>query len=299
MSSKKEGQSEFEYESMRVSRISLIVNAMLSIFKLIAGIVAHSGAMISDSIHSATDVFSTFIVMIGVKMASKDADKEHPYGHERLECVASIVLAVVLFETGLGIGTKAVNTIREGQYDQLAIPGVLALVAAAVSIVSKEWMYQITIRVAKRINSSALKADAWHHRSDSLSSIGALIGIGGARLGYPIADTIASLFICLFIVKAAYDIFMDAIDKMVDKACDDKITSEMEDYMLSQEGVIDVNVFKTRIFGARIYIEAEIEVDGELRLRQSHAIAHNVHDAMEKRYPAIKHIMIHVNPSEN
>ncbi|MBR6223695.1 MAG: cation transporter [Lachnospiraceae bacterium] len=299
MSGKKEGQSEFEYESMRVSRISLIVNAMLSVFKLIAGIVAHSGAMISDSIHSATDVFSTFIVMIGVKMASKAADKEHPYGHERLECVASIVLAVVLFETGLGIGTKAVSTIRAGQYDKLVIPGVLALVAAAVSIVSKEWMYQITIKVAKKINSSALKADAWHHRSDSLSSIGALIGIGGARLGYPIADTIASLFICLFIVKAAYDIFMDAIDKMVDKACDDALASEMMGFMLSQEGVIDVNVLKTRMFGARIYVEAEIEVDGELRLRQSHAIAHSVHDAMEKRYPAIKHIMIHVNPTEN
>ena len=298
MSEKKEGQSEFEYETMRVSKISLMVNAMLSVFKLIAGIVSHSGAMISDSIHSATDVFSTFIVMIGVKMASKAADKEHPYGHERLECVASIVLAVVLFETGLGIGTKAVNTIRAGQYDKLVIPGVLALVAAAVSIVSKEWMYQITIKVAKRINSSALKADAWHHRSDSLSSIGALIGIGGARLGYPIADTIASLFICLFIIKAAYDIFMDAIDKMVDKACDDALASEMMDFMLSQEGVIDVNVLKTRIFGARIYVEAEIEVDGELRLRQSHAIAHRVHDAMEERYPAIKHIMIHVNPSE-
>ncbi len=298
MSKEKKTLSEFEYESMRVSKLSVIVNLLLSVFKLVAGIVAHSGAMISDSIHSATDVFSTFIVIIGVKMASKAADKEHPFGHERLECVASIVLAVVLFETGVGIGSKAIATIKAGDYSDLAIPGVLALIAAAVSIVAKEWMYQITMRVAKRINSSALKADAWHHRSDSLSSIGALIGIAGARMGFPIADTVASLFICIFIIKAAYDIFIDAIDKMVDKACDDELVEEMREFIVSQEGVIDINVLKTRMFGAKIYIEAEIEVDGELKLKQSHAIAHRVHDAMEEKYPSIKHIMIHVNPAE-
>ena len=176
-------ENDFQKVANKVSIITIIGNVILSVIKLLAGIIAHSTAMISDAIHSASDVFSTFVVIIGIKLSSKEPDKEHPYGHERLECVAAIILAMVLFITGLGIGFEALKNILHGNYSDLQIPGILALIAAIVSIVSKEAMYWYTRYYAKKIDSSALMADAWHHRSDAFSSIGALIGIGGARLG--------------------------------------------------------------------------------------------------------------------
>lgn len=190
--------------AMKVSGISILVNLLLSVFKLIAGIVAHSGAMISDAIHSASDVGSTFIVIIGVRLSAKKSDKEHQYGHERMECVSSIVLAGMLLVTGLGIGvTGARDIVKSTSGGTIAIPGTLALIAAVVSIVVKEWMFWYTRGAAKKLNSGALMADAWHHRSDALSSIGAFIGIFGARLGYLILDPIASIVICFMIAKAS------------------------------------------------------------------------------------------------
>ena len=203
--------------AFRVSRISIIANTALSAAKLAAGLIAHSGAMVSDAVHSASDVFSTFIVMIGVHMAGKESDKEHPYGHERMECVAAIILSGILLATGLIIGYQGVQKILHPE--DLQVPGVLALAAAVLSILVKEIMYQYTRKAAKQIDSDALMADAWHHRSDALSSIGALIGIAGARLGLPILDPIASLVICLFIAHAAYTIFRDAIRSRPARLC--------------------------------------------------------------------------------
>ena len=215
--SNKDTEATFHQVVNRVSVITILANAVLSVFKLMAGVIAHSNAMISDAVHSASDVFSTVVVIIGVKLASKESDKEHPYGHERLECVAAIVLAMVLLFTGLEIGLQAIRAIIKGNYSNLEVPGMLALIAAIISIVVKELMYWYTRHYAKKIDSSAVMADAWHHRSDALSSVGALIGIGGARLGFPIMEPLASVVICIFIEKAAFDIFKDAIDKMVDK----------------------------------------------------------------------------------
>lgn len=199
-----------EQTAMRVSAVSIVGNIILSLFKLVAGIVAHSGAMISDAVHSASDVFSSIVVIIGVKLSAKASDKEHPYGHERMECVAAVILAGILLATGLGIGLEAVKNIVSRDYQSLVVPGILAEIAAIVSIVSKEAMYQYTRWNAKKIDSSALMADAWHHRSDALSSVGALLGIFGARMGYPVLDPVASLIICVFIAKAATQIFLDA-----------------------------------------------------------------------------------------
>ena len=288
----------YEKVAMRVSKVSIAANFVLMTFKLLAGVVAHSGAMVSDAIHSASDVFSTIVVIIGVKISNKASDKDHPYGHERLECVAAIVLATILAVTGLGIGYSAVGKIVGRNYANLAVPGVLALVAAVVSILMKEGMYQYTRIYAKRIDSGALMADAWHHRSDALSSIGALIGIAGARIGFPILDPAASVVICLFIEKAAYDIFMDAVDKMVDKACDDEVEAQLKECALEQEGVLGVDLLHTRVFANKIYVDIEISVDGDKKLRESHGIAERVHDAIEQAFPKVKHIMVHVNPAE-
>ena len=203
---------------MYVSRVSIAINLVLSAFKLFAGVAAHSGAMISDGIHTASDVLSTLIVMAGVAMADRQSDKEHPYGHERMECVAAVLLAAVLFATGAGVGIEAVKTVVVQSAGGLAVPGRLALIAAVVSIVVKEWMYWYTRAAARKIDSQALMADAWHHRSDALSSVGALVGIAGARMGIAVLDPVASLVICIFIVKAAAGIFRDAVDRMVDKS---------------------------------------------------------------------------------
>lgn len=286
----------FKFQATKVSLLSIIGNTVLSVFKLIAGVVAHSGAMISDAVHSASDVFSSIIVIFGVRVSSKESDKEHPYGHERLECVAAIVLAVILGITGLGIGYFAIEKIIAKNYSALAVPGTLALVAAATSIVAKEAMYWYTRYYARKLDSGALMADAWHHRSDALSSVGALIGIGGAKLGYPVLEPIASFVICLFVLKATYDIFKDAIDKMVDKSCDEQFQNEIKELVKSQEGVCDVDLLQTRLFGNKIYVDIEISADGNMPLTKAHDIAENIHTLLETTYPKIKHIMVHVNP---
>ena len=288
---------DYEKTALKVSKVGIAANFVLTLFKLLAGVIAHSGAMVSDAIHSASDVFSTIVVIIGIRISSKASDKDHPYGHERLECVASIVLATVLAVTGLGIGYSAVSKIVGGDYSQLAVPGMLALVAAIVSILVKESMFHYTRIYARRIDSGALMADAWHHRSDALSSVGALIGIAGARIGFPIFEPIASLVICIFIEKAAYDIFMDAVDKMVDKACDEEVESKLRECALAQEGVLGVDLLHTRVFANKIYVDIEIRVDGDKKLRESHGIAEQVHDAIEQNFPKVKHIMVHVNPA--
>lgn len=291
-------ENDFQKVANRVSIITIIENLVLSVIKLLAGIIAHSNAMISDAIHSASDVFSTFVVIIGIKLASKKPDKDHPYGHERMECVAAIVLAVVLLITGLGIGMKALKNILNGNYSDLQVPGVLALIAAIVSIVSKEVMYRYTRYNAKKIDSSALMADAWHHRSDAFSSIGALIGIGGARLGFPIMDSIASLVIFVFIVKAALDIFKDAMDKMVDHSCDEDTERQIYDCVMKNENVLGIDLLQTRIFGNKIYVDVEIREDGSITLQEAHNIAEAVHDDIERTFPQVKHIMVHVNPAK-
>ena len=288
---------EFIRVANGVSLVSIVSNIALSVFKLIAGVLAHSSAMVSDAVHSASDVFSTFVVMIGIKLSSKESDKEHPYGHERLECVAAMILAMLLFITGVGIGVSAFSNIVTGKYKEIQIPGSLALVAALVSIIVKEMMFWYTRHYAKKIESGALMADAWHHRSDALSSVGALLGIGGAMLGYPIMDSIASLVIFVFIAKAAFDIFKDAIDKMVDHSCSDEIEQEIIDFVIQNKEVQGIDLFHTRMFGSKIYVDLEIAVDGDYSLREAHEIAENVHDAIESQFPKIKHIMVHVNPS--
>ena len=287
---------DYEKVAIKVSMVSIVANFLLTVFKLLAGVIAHSGAMISDAIHSASDVFSTVVVIIGVKISSRESDKDHPYGHERMECVAAIVLATILAVTGLGIGYSAAGKIVGGNYTDLAVPGRLALVAAVVSILVKEGMFQYTKVNARRIDSGALMADAWHHRSDAMSSIGALAGIAGSRMGFPILDPIASVVICFFIEKAAYEIFMDAVNKMVDKACDEETERAFEECAARQEGILGVDLLHTRVFGNKIYVDIEIRVDGNKTLREAHGIAEHVHDAIEKDFPKVKHIMVHVNP---
>ena len=287
---------QHEKIAVNVSTVTIIINLVLAGFKFVAGFVAPSGAMISDAVHSASDVLATFIVILGVKLAGRDADRDHPYGHERLECVAALILGVILAATGFGIGLSGIRKITGGE--ELLIPGTLALIAAAVSIVVKEAMFWYTWLAAKKIDSSALKAEAWHHRSDALSSVGSFAGILGARLGFPALDPVASVVICLFILKAAWDILADALGKMTDHACPPALVQEMAESVLSQPGVLGLDTLNTRLFGDRVYVDVEIRADGDLPLKGTHATAQAVHDALEAQFPQVKHCMVHVNPAE-
>lgn len=280
----------------RVTSIGIIGNIILSLFKFMAGILGHSSAMISDAIHSLSDILATFIAWLGIRLSMQAPDREHPYGHERLECVASLLLGAILFGTGLMIGLTGLRTILAGHYDELQSPGSVALIAAIVSIVTKEGMFWYTRYYAKVLNSAAFMADAWHHRSDALSSIGSLIGIGGAMLGFPILDPVASVAIAVCIIKVAYDILKDAVSKLLDTACSSEYEKKLADFIAAQDGVDRLDVLHTRMFGNKIYIDAEISVDGDKSLTAAHEVAENVHNQVEQHFDNIKHIMIHVNP---
>lgn len=281
----------------KVSFVGIFGNIVLTAFKLFAGIYGKSGAMVSDAVHSLSDVFATLIAFLGVKLSKQAADQRHPYGHERMECVASLILGMILLLTGLGIGKVGLENIMSGDYEKLAIPGVIALVAAIVSIVTKEAMYWYTRHYAKILNSPAFMADAWHHRSDAFSSIGSLIGIAGAMLGYSVLDSVASVVICLFILKVAYDILKDAIMKMLDTSCGEEYEKQLIDFITQQQDVVCVDMLHSRMFGNKVYVDLEIEVDGSKPLVESHAIAEQVHANVEQTFTDIKHIMIHVNPA--
>ncbi len=282
--------------AMRISWYSIAVNIILSLGKLAAGLLGHSAAMVSDAIHSASDVFATFIVMAGISISGRASDADHQYGHERLECVASILLAVILVLTGLGIGYSGIDKILHHDTELIPVPSFLPLAAAVISILVKESMYWYTRHYALLLESDALMADAWHHRSDALSSIGSFIGILGARMGYPVLDPLASIVICLMILHAGYEIFTGAVDKMVDKACSKEEEDAIRAKVTAIPGVWHIDLLHTRQFGSRIFVDVEVSADDNLTLLQSHQIAESIHHSIEKDFPNVKHCMVHINP---
>jgi cation diffusion facilitator family transporter len=230
-------------------------------------------------------------------MSRQKEDKEHPYGHERLECVASLILGLILAGTGLGIGYTGIRKLFF-ERDSIEIPTMLPLIAAVVSIIVKEAMFWYTMYYAKRLDSPAFKADAWHHRSDAISSVGSFIGIGLAKMGLTFMDPVAALLICLLIIKVAFDIFQDALNKMIDTSCDNATEQKIRSFVEAQSGVQKIDLLRTRQFGNKIYIDLEIAVKRDISLIDAHAIAESVHDAVEKNFPNVKHVMIHVNPGD-
>ncbi len=280
----------------KVSAINIILNALLCACKLVTGLLARSSALTSDAVDSASDVLSTLVVMAGVRLAERESDTNHPYGHERIECIASLALAVMLLITGAGIGySAAVNVFTRAE---IAPPSVFAPIVAGLSLMVKGFMWLRTRRAAEQLNSSALKADAINYRSDALASVGILAGLIGSRWGLPILDPLAGLAVCAFILKAAVSIAIDAFRRMLDTACDEQTENLMRETALSQKEVSRIDRLSTRLFGNRIYVEIEIALNGDMKLNESHAVAQSVHDLIEERFPSVKHCMVHVNPEE-
>lgn len=277
---------------IKVSKTTIIGNIILSIVKVVVGVFSNSNAMIADGIHSFSDVISTIGVIIGLKLSSKPADKEHPYGHERIESLSSLLLSIMLFIIALGIGISGIKDILNKSF---VIPGSLAIFAALFSIITKEWMYFYTIKYANMIDSASLKADAWHHRSDSLSSIGALLGIIGARMGFPLLDPLASLLICIMIIKVSYDIVKQSMSQLIDESAKDDIIYEITSKINSIDDIKKIDSIKTRLHSTRIYVDVEISVDASLTVEEGHDIAMKVHNLIEEN-KKIKHCMVHINP---
>ena len=282
----------------QVTSVGVFGNVALAAFKLIAGIFGNSGAMVSDAIHSFSDVIATSIAWAGVKTSKKLADETHPYGHERFESVASLFLGLILLVTGITIGIGGVKTAADVMGGRsLAMPEAIALVAAMVSIVAKEAMFWYTRHAAKVLMSSAFMADAWHHRSDAISSVAALIGIGGAMVGFPVLEPIATVFIAVFIAGVAFKLLRDALNQLLDSSVGKEFEEELTHFVRGQKGVLGVDMARSRRFGNRICIDLEIKVDGKQTLEDAHTIAENVRLSILETYPMIKFVTVHENPA--
>ena len=281
----------------KVAIVTIVVNLVLAVGKFLAGIFGHSTAMISDAVHSSSDVLSTLIVLVGARIAVKNEDKDHNYGHDKFESIASILLAMLLFATALALGWTGIKSIAAAaKGGGFVKPTLAALIAAIVSIVVKEGMYWYTIYYAKKIDSQALKADAWHHRSDAFSSVAGFVGILGAMLGVYVLEGIAPVLIALLIIKVSYDIVKIVLRQLTDHAAPEELVGKIYKTINDDEDVKNVDLLKTRISGSIIYVEAEIAVDRELSIVEAHDIAQRVHDKIETTFEEVRHIVIHVNP---
>ena len=280
-------------EGKRVSLITILLNIILCIFKVVTGILGKSTAMIADGMHTLSDVITTFMVILGLKISNKDKDKEHPYGHERFEPIFAKLVSTLLFLTGIFIAYEGINILISGNY---STPGRIALLAAFISIISKEFMYRYTINTVKKIGSISMEADAWHHRSDALSSIGTFLGILGARAGLKILDPLTSIIVSFFIIKVSIEFYLKSVKKLVDTSADENIINKIKDETLKIHGVKSIHDLKTRIFGNKVYVDIELCVNSELTVKESHDIATKVHDNIENKIENIKHCMVHIEP---
>ena len=291
-------ENKYEKEVAKTSLVTLAGNAVLSLAKLLAGVLAHSAALISDAANSITDCFSTVVVMVGVHISAQKSDKDHPYGHERMECIAALVLAATFIATAAVIGWQGVQKIIDIVNGvSPTAPTYLALFTALGCILVKGGLYLYTERQAKRLKSSALHGMAVDHLSDSLSSAAAAVGIVGGMCGILVLDPIASVLIALMIVKTAWNVCRIAIDQLVDKSADGESEAQITQTVLATEGVERIDVLRTRQYGNKIFVDLEIAVAPTLSLIEAHRIAERVHERVEHgALQDVKHCMVHVNP---
>lgn len=282
-------------EGIVLSLWTLGLNFLLGSLKLAAGLWGRSSAMVADAAHSYSDCASTVAVIAGLKMASKSADDDHPYGHEKYELIFANILSILLGLTAVKIGYDALMVIVHGSYQ---VPGLAPLLAAVFSVAVKEVMYRLTLRKAKKIGSVAMEADAWHHRSDALSSVGAFVGILGARLGLPVLDPVTGLLVSILVLKVAIDLYRKSVSGLVDSSTDAETVARIQQLLADMDGIEEVNGLKTRVFGASAYADVTIKVDGTMTVEEGHDIATLAHNKIEANLPKIKHIMVHIEPMD-
>lgn len=279
----------------RITLLNVAINIALAVLKLTVGFFSGSQALVSDGIHSVTDVVSSAVVLVGIRLSHRRSDPEHPYGHERLECVAAILLAMLVGVTGIGIGVSGMKGLFAAS-ETTSSPGAIALTAAVLSVVMKEVMFRYTRAAARRSNSAALFADAWHLRTDALSSLGSVIGVLGANCGVHVLDPLAALLIGLLVIKAAVEIFLDAIRKMIDRSCDADLQHEINKAVRGVSRVEGIEELKTRLFGNRVYVEVTVAVTNTLSSPQAYDVARAIRETVESRFEVVKTCSVHIVP---
>lgn len=292
---------ERERDITRVTLVGTVVNVLLTAFKIAAGVLGHSAAMVSDGVHSLSDFVSDVVILVFVKISSKGCDDNHDFGHGKFETFATLIVAVILLVVaGMMVASGVDDIINVVNGGVLASPSYLALIAAVVSIVSKEVLYQYTVRVGKRVDSPVVVANAWHHRSDAFSSIGSLVGIGGAiMLGnkFVILDPIVGCVIAVVIIVSAVQIAMPAIKELLDVSLPKEMEDEMVSISESIHGVKNIHCLKTHRNGPSIIIEAHLVVDPHITVESAHEICTEVEQALIKRFGTETQISIHIEPA--
>lgn len=283
-------------QANRVTMISLTVNVMLMFLKGIAGAVANSTALIADAVHSASDVLTTLVVFVGVRVSSRPADINHHYGHAKLESVAAKIVALVLAGTGVGIGWSAWGVLQGGDLES---PTVFALIAAGVSILVKEGLFRYTFKKGTQIDSRAIIADAWHNRSDALSSVAALVGVAGARFGYSWADPVAGIIVAVLIIRVGGKLYLTSVGELVDEAPDRETMEKIAAITRNTRGVRSLNQVKGRKVGSNIHLDLSLCVDPEITVKAGHDIAVEVENNLQASISKTVDVMIHVNPCQN
>ena len=278
---------------------TMFANGFLAIMKMLAGIFGNSGVLISDAINSIGDIATNVVVYISALFSRKEKDEKHPYGHEKYDSIISIFLGVAIIITAIGVGKAAIEKLYDYFVNGVDIisPKWFALGAAILTIAIKEFLFQKTKREAKQSRSSALMAQAWDHRSDTIASFGAVIGITGAMLGQGYLDPIASIVIALFILRVGYKIVLSGVSQVVDESADPEVVKLIEDIVNKHSEVKSIDMIKTRMFGMKIYVDLEIGLDHTLTLEEAHDIAETIHDEIEGEITEVIHCMIHVNPN--
>ena len=291
-----------EKEIYKATLVGGAVNMLLLAFKFVAGVIGHSSAMIADAIHSLSDFVTDIIVLVFVKISCKPQDKSHDYGHGKYETLALTIIGIALMAVAIGIIVKgAVKIASWANGETLEAPGMLAFWAAIVSIVLKEAIYRYSIIKAKQLDSKAVEANAWHHRSDALSSIGTAIGIGGAIfLGqrWVILDPVASVVVGAFIVKVAFDLLKNGIGDLMEQSLPDQVEDEILSLARGVDGVTEPHDLRTRRIGNHYAIELHILMDGGISLKEAHDKASEVEDILRQRYGEETHVVVHVEPKE-
>lgn len=285
----------------RVTWVGFCLNLVLTAFKLLAGVIGHSGAMVADAMHSLSDFATDIVVLVGFRFVGKPADKGHDYGHGKYETLATAVIGAALLLVGASIfWGGAVKIWHSFKGEHLEAPGGIALVAALVSILTKEWLYRYTVITGKRINSQAVVANAWHHRSDAFSSVGTMLGIGGAIvLGekWHILDPVAAVVVSLFIIKVAIDISSGSIRELAEESLADEVEDEIFRIASGFQGVTHPHNLRTRRIGSDIAVDLHIRVACDMRVDNAHEIASEIESAIRKRFGQATFVSIHIEPA--
>lgn len=291
---------EREKKIYRVTLMGSVVNVILLVFKFIAGILGGSAAMIADAVHSLSDFLTDIVVIAFVRISSKPEDEDHDYGHGKYETLATSIIGLALLMVGLYIfynGARQIWDVMHGA--EIEQPGLVALIAAIVSILLKEWTYRFTVSVGKKVESPAVIANAWHHRSDALSSIGTAIGIGGAILlgkGWAVLDPVAALVVSVFIVKTALGLLSTSSGELLEKSLPKEVEKKIVDIVESEPEVSEVHHLCTRRIGSNIAIEMHIRMPGEISLKDSHTRASDIERKLRQHFGEHTHINLHVEP---